>query len=133
MKIYQDLLEIGEHERDRMEFVLDAIREHKGSEFYKDAEIGERYYRQDTDILRYVKTVTNQLGQKVPYIWSANNKIATYFYNYFTTQKFLIFWEMALPSKTRKPKRNWARTLTSVCRIAQLRLVMAQRDLAFSI
>src|SRR5574344_112611 len=70
-----------------MEFVLDAIREHKGSEFYKDAEIGERYYRQDTDILRYVKTVTNHLGQKVPDIWSANNKIATNFYNYFTTQK----------------------------------------------
>lgn len=81
------MLEIGENERDRMEFVLDAIREHKWSEFYKDAEIGERYYRQDTDILRYVKTVTNHLGQKVPDIWSANNKIATNFYNYFTTQK----------------------------------------------
>ena len=84
---YNDLLEIGENERDRMEFVLSAINEHKGSDFYKDAEIGERYYRQDTDILRYVKTVTNHLGQKVPDIWSANNKIATNFYNYFTTQK----------------------------------------------
>ena len=84
---YNDLLEIGENERDRMEFVLDAIREYKGSDFFKDAEVGERYYRQDTDILRYVKTVTNHLGQKVPDIWSANNKIATNFYNYFTTQK----------------------------------------------
>ena len=84
---YNDLLDIGENERDRMEFVLDAIREHKGSDFYKDAEVGERYYRQDTDILRYVKTVSNHLGQKVPDIWSANNKIATNFYNYFTTQK----------------------------------------------
>ena len=84
---FNDLVEIGENERDRMEFVLDAIREHKGSDFYKDAEVGERYYRQDTDILRYVKTVANHLGQKVPDIWSANNKIATNFYNYFTTQK----------------------------------------------
>ena len=84
---YNDLLDIGENERDRMAFVLDAIREHKGSDFYKDAEVGERYYRQDTDILRYVKTVANHLGQKVPDIWSANNKIATNFYNYFTTQK----------------------------------------------
>ena len=66
---------------------MDAIREHKGSDFYKDAKTGERYYKQDTDILRYVKTVTNHLGQKVPDIWSANNKIATNFYNYFTTQK----------------------------------------------
>ena len=32
---YNDLLEIGENERDRMEFVLDAIREHKGSEAEK--------------------------------------------------------------------------------------------------
>ena len=84
---FNDLVEIGENERDRMEFVLDAIREHKGSSFFKDAEVGERYYRQDTDILRYVKTVTNHLGQKVPDIWSSNNKIATNFYNYFTTQK----------------------------------------------
>ena len=84
---YNDLLDIGENERDRMEFVLDAIKEHKGSDFYKDAKTGERYYKQDTDILRYVKTVTNHLGQKVPDIWSANNKIATNFYNYFTTQK----------------------------------------------
>lgn len=87
MKTYQDLLGIGENERERTEFVLDAVKEHKGSSFYKDAEVGERYYRQDTDILRYVKTVTNHLGQKVPDIWSANNKIATNFYNYFTTQK----------------------------------------------
>lgn len=87
MKTYQDLLEIGENERDRMEFVLSAIREHDKSELCKDAEIGERYYKQDTDILRYVKTVTNHLGQKVPDIWSANNKIASNFYYYFTTQK----------------------------------------------
>ena len=87
MLTYNDLLDIGENERDRMEFVLDAIREHKGSDFYKDAEVGERYYKQDTDILRYVKTVTNHLGQKVPDIWSANNKIASNFYYYFTTQK----------------------------------------------
>lgn len=87
MLTYNDLLDIGENERDRMEFVRNAIREHKGSDFYKDAEVGERYYRQDTDILRYVKTVANHLGQKVPDIWSANNKIATNFYNYFTTQK----------------------------------------------
>ena len=84
---FNDLVEIGENERDRMEFVLSAIKKHKGSGFCKDAEVGERYYKQDTDILRYVKTVTNHLGQKVPDIWSANNKIASNFYYYFTTQK----------------------------------------------
>ena len=72
---FNDLVEIGENERDRMEFVLSAIQEHDKSELGKDAQIGERYYKQETDILRYVKTVTNHLGQKVPDIWSANNKI----------------------------------------------------------
>ena len=43
---YNDLLEIGENERDRMEFVLDAIREHKGSELYKTAYDAELYYKQ---------------------------------------------------------------------------------------
>ncbi len=87
IKTYQDLLEIGEIERDRMEFVLSAIKEHKNSDAYKDASAAERYYRQDTDIMRYVKLVTNHLGQKVQDIWSANNKVATNWYYYFTTQK----------------------------------------------
>lgn len=84
---YNDLLEVGEIERDRMEFVLSAIKEHKNSDAYKDAATAKRYYRQDTDIMRYVKLVTNHLGQKVQDIWSANNKVSTNWYYYFTTQK----------------------------------------------
>ena len=84
---YNDLLEIGENERDRMEFVLDAIREHKGSELYKTAYDAELYYKhQNPTIMRYQKWIYNQMGQKVPDIWSPNNKIASNWYNYFTTQ-----------------------------------------------
>lgn len=84
---YNDLLEIGENERDRMEFVLDAIREHKGSELYKTAYDAELYYKhQNPTIMRFQKFVYNQFGQKVPDIWSPNNKIASNWYNYFTTQ-----------------------------------------------
>ena len=87
MKTYQDLLEIGENERDRMEFVLDAIREHKGSDLYKTAYDAELYYKhQNPTIMRFQKFVYNQFGQKVPDIWSPNNKIASNWYNYFTTQ-----------------------------------------------
>ena len=87
MKTYQDLLDIGENERDRMEFVLDAIREHKGSELYKTAYDAELYYKhQNPTIMRFQKWVYNQMGQKVPDIWSPNNKIASNWYNYFTTQ-----------------------------------------------
>ena len=44
---YNDLLEIGENERDRMEFVLDAINEHKGSDLYKTAYDAELYYKHE--------------------------------------------------------------------------------------
>ena len=47
MKTYQDLLEIGEVEKNRMDFVLSAIQEHKASEAYriaKDAELGDPEY-----------------------------------------------------------------------------------------
>ena len=84
---YNDLLEIGENERDRMEFGLDAIREHKGSELYKTAYDAELYYKhQNPTIMRFQKWIYNQMGQKVPDIWSPNNKIASNWYNYFTTQ-----------------------------------------------
>ena len=81
------MLEIVENERDRMEFVLDAIREHKGSELYKTAYDAELYYKhQNPTIMRFQKWVYNMYGQKVPDIWSPNNKIASNWYNYFTTQ-----------------------------------------------
>ena len=84
---FNDLVEIGENERDRMEFVLAAIHEHKGSELYKTAYDAELYYKhQNPTIMRFQKFVYNQFGQKVPDIWSPNNKIASNWYNYFTTQ-----------------------------------------------
>lgn len=84
---YNDLLEIGENERDRMEFVLSAIREHKASKDYAIAADAELYYKhQNPTIMRFQRFIHNQFGQKVPDIWSANNKIASNWYNYFTTQ-----------------------------------------------
>ena len=84
---YNDLLEIGENEQDRMEFVLSAIREHKASKDYAIAADAELYYKhQNPTIMRYQKFVYNSFGAKVPDIWSPNNKIASNWYNYFTTQ-----------------------------------------------
>ena len=78
---------MGLVERDRMEFVLNAIREHKGSDLYKTAYDAELYYKhQNPTIMRYQKYVYNAFGAKVPDIWSPNNKIASNWYNYFTTQ-----------------------------------------------
>lgn len=84
---YNDLLEIGKNEKQRMEFVLSAIREHKGSDLYKTAYDAELYYKhQNPTIMRYQRWVYNAFGQKVPDVWSPNNKIASNWYNYFTTQ-----------------------------------------------
>lgn len=87
IRTYQDLLDVGQVENDRMDFVLLAIREHKNSREYKLAEDAELYYKhQNPTIMRYQKFVYNQMGKAVPDIWSANNKIASNWYNYFTTQ-----------------------------------------------
>ena len=87
IKTYQDLLEVGENERDRMEFVLKAINEHTKSKDYEIARDAELYYKhQNPTIMRYQKFVYNSFGAKVPDIWSPNNKIASNWYNYFTTQ-----------------------------------------------
>ncbi len=84
---YNDLADIGQNEQQRMEFVLSAIREHKGSDLYKTAYDAELYYKhQNPTIMRYQKYVYNAFGAKVPDIWSPNNKIASNWYNYFTTQ-----------------------------------------------
>ena len=84
---YNDLVDIEENEKQRMEFVLSAIREHKGSDLYKTAYDAELYYKhQNPTIMRYQKFVHNMYGQKVPDVWSPNNKIASNWYNYFTTQ-----------------------------------------------
>lgn len=84
---YNDLTDIGQNEQQRMEFVLSAIREHKGSDLYETAYDAELYYKhQNPTIMRYQKFVYNSFGAKVPDIWSPNNKIASNWYNYFTTQ-----------------------------------------------
>ena len=78
---------IGENESERMKFILEAIREHKASTDYLTAVDAELYYKhQNPTIMRYQKFVYNQFGQKVPDVWSPNNKIASNWYNYFTTQ-----------------------------------------------
>ena len=104
---YNDLLEIGENERDRMEFVLSAIREHKASKDYAIAADAELYYKhQNPTIMRFQKWVTNQFGKKVPDVWSANNKIASNWYNYFTTQAVSYLLGNGVTFKTKANKKK---------------------------
>ncbi len=104
---FNDLVEIGENERDRMEFVLSAICEHKASKDYAIAADAELYYKhQNPTIMRFQKWITNQFGKKVPDIWSANNKIASNWYNYFTTQAVSYLLGNGVTFKTEANKKK---------------------------
>lgn len=87
MKTYQDLLALGSNEKERSDFILSAIAEHKASDAYKIALDADLYYKHlNPTIMRFQKYVYDQFGRKVPDVWAANNKIASNWYNYFTTQ-----------------------------------------------
>lgn len=82
MKTYQDWLKVAnESERQRMDFILALINEHKASKEYRDAKNGENYYNgQNTTIKQVEKMIYNAKGQAVPDYVSANHKIATRFF-----------------------------------------------------
>lgn len=111
IKTFQDLLAIGEIEKDRMEFVLDAIKEHKASPEYKIAVDGELYYKhQNPTIMNYQKYLYNQMGKKVPDIWSPNNKIASNWHYYFTTQAVQYLLGNGVTFKEESTKKELGKT-----------------------
>lgn len=82
MKTYQDWLEVAEKSEDvRMEFILSVINDHKSSDLYLRAKIGEDYYAgNNTTIKRYEKIIYNARGQAIPDYVSSNHRIATRFF-----------------------------------------------------
>ena len=109
MLTFNDLEEIlkSNSEKEKMEFVLKAIKEHKDTTDYKIAKDAELYYKhQNPTIMRFQKWIYNQMGQKVPDIWSPNNKIASNWYNYFTTQavSYLLGNGVTLKNESNKEK-----------------------------
>lgn len=88
MKTFQDLMEIRASEQQTIDFCLDVIKEHKGSEDYKIAVIAEDYDRKQNPTIReYKKLLTTMIGTKVEDIWSSNHKIISSFFNRFITQE----------------------------------------------
>lgn len=88
MKTYQDLLEVGDSEQSRMEFVRGAISDHKASQEYRIAEIADEYDRhQNRTIVNYQKLLYTMAGNAVPDNYSANYKIPSRFFNRFVVQQ----------------------------------------------
>lgn len=88
MRTYQDFIEIGENEAERMEFVRELISEHKNSDLYKTAQIANEYDRkQNRTIIQYQKLLYDATGRAIPDNISANYKLTSGFFNRFTTQQ----------------------------------------------
>lgn len=88
MITYQDLLEVGENDKSKMDFVYKVIGEHRSSEAYAQAEEAREYYlSNDLEILRFQKMLTKVTGEQIPDLWSANFKITSNFLERFVTQK----------------------------------------------
>ena len=88
MKTYQDLLAVGENDKDRIDFVRQLINEHLASPMYKMAKIADEYDKQqNTTIVQFQKTVYTLQGRPVEDLWSANYKLASNFFRRFITQE----------------------------------------------
>lgn len=88
MKTYQDLLEVVNNEAQLKEFIISAISDHKSSEPYKWAQIGDAYDKQEnTTIMRYRKLLYTVSGVAIPDNFSASHKLPSNFYNRFNVQE----------------------------------------------
>lgn len=89
MKTYQDFLEVVEKsDRERMEFVLSAINNHKDSDLYKQAVIAKEYdAHRNVTIANFQKLLYTLSGKVIPDNYSPNYKLRSNFFANFITQE----------------------------------------------
>ena len=89
MKTYQDFLEVaGKSDRERMEFVLSAINNHKDSDLYKQAVIAKEYdEHRNVTIANFQKLLYTLNGKVIPDNYSPNYKLRSNFFANFITQE----------------------------------------------
>lgn len=89
MKTYQDFLEVAEKsDRERMEFVLSAINNHKDSDLYKHAVIAKEYdAHRNVTIANFQKLLYTLNGKVIPDNYSPNYKLRSNFFANFITQE----------------------------------------------
>lgn len=88
MKTFQDLLAVGENDRDRADFLLGAVQQFQTSELFKTARDADAYYRHlNPTIMKAQRVVFNLLGQATEDLYRPNHKIPSRFFYYFVTQQ----------------------------------------------
>ena len=87
-KTYQDLLEVGEREDQRMDFILQLIRSRDDERLYRMAKVADKYDRhQNVTIKEFQKMLYTVTGKAIPDNYSANYKLASRFFNRFVVQE----------------------------------------------
>lgn len=88
MLTYQDLIAVGEDEKQRMDFILRAINEHKSSNAYQMAVDAELYFKgENPTINRYEKIIYDMQGRAHRDMYTANHKIASSFFGFDVRQE----------------------------------------------
>ena len=88
MVTYQDLLKLGDNEKERMNFVKNCINQHKATDLYQIALVADEYDRhQNRTIREYQKLLFDITGKAIPDVWTANYKMPSKFFNRFITQE----------------------------------------------
>lgn len=88
MQTFQDLQQVGENNAQRMDFVMNAIDQHKAGADYRTAKIAEDYYKkQNVTLISYQKMLTTLAGNRVVDKWSPNHKVISGFFKRFVTQQ----------------------------------------------
>jgi SPP1 family phage portal protein len=85
---YQDLLAVGEDEKARMDFIRQAINQHKSSKAYKMAVDAGLYFKgENPTINRYEKIIYDMQGRAHRDMYTANHKIASSFFGFDVRQE----------------------------------------------
>ena len=88
MITYQDLIAVGDNDRDRIDFVQSTIMSHKKSDAYLTAVNAYEYdAKKNVTIMEYKKLLYTISGETTPDNYSANYKITSAFFNRFVIQE----------------------------------------------
>lgn len=88
MLTYQDLQNVGDSDKARLDFVRKAMAEHEASDLYRMAKTANSYMcGQNETIVNYQKTLVTHTGRTVLDKWSPNHKTVSNFFNRFVTQQ----------------------------------------------
>lgn len=88
MITYQDLVNIGKDEKERITFVRNCIISHTSSDMYKTARDAYEYNcHRNVTITEYQKILYTVTGKAIPDNWSANFKMACRHFHRFITQE----------------------------------------------